>query len=254
MVRCLAFPLSAVLLLAGCGLAESLAPGNGETDRIARVVSDAIGWPQQASAMGYARAAVQTTAGQDGRLTVVEVTELKADTPEEPFGELMFLVHLEGSAAGLITSDPVTACYRAEFGFEGLVGSPRRTGCPEDASPVEIPAVPSGGPRPEIPDNADRLLRAQLRRLPTAPQPAQLEADVAAAFPVAAHALPPDVQAAVDGTDVGVSVRGEDDCLLGARITGKVQVWRPSPVQLQPGELTCAPETALAAQGQQAPH
>lgn len=84
MKRCPSLPLSAVLLLAGCGSAGLVAPGNDETDRVARVVSDAIAWPRQESAMGYARAAADTTAGQDGRLTVVEVTELEADKLTEP--------------------------------------------------------------------------------------------------------------------------------------------------------------------------
>lgn len=206
MTRSPSLPLSAVLLLAGCGSAGLVAQGNDETDRVARVVSDAIAWPRQESAMGYARAAADTTAGQDGRLTVVEVTELEADNLTEAFGELTFLVHLDGSTAGFIETDPVTACYRAEFGFYGVVGSPRRTHCPEDAAPVDIPA------------------------------------------------LPPDVEAAVEGTVIGVSVRGDDECLLGVRTAGKVEVWRPSAVQLQPGELTCDPGTALAGWGQDAPH
>ena len=255
MTRSLSLPLSAVLLLAGCGSAGLLAPGNDETDRVARVVSDAIAWPRQESAMGYARAAAGTTAGQDGRLTVVEVTELEADKLTEPFGELTFLVHLDGSTAGFIETDPVTACYRAEFGFYGVVGSPRRTHCPEDVAPVEIPALPPDRPRTEVPDDADRVLRAELHRLPTAPQEAQIETDLVAALTVDSHAAePPDVDAAVEGTVIGVSVRGDDECLLGARTDGRVEVWRPSAVQLQPGELTCDPGTALAGWGQDAPH
>jgi hypothetical protein len=255
MMRCPSLPLSAVLLLAGCGSAGLLAPGNDETDRVAQVVSDAIAWPRQESAMGYARAAADTTAGQDGRLTVVEVTELEADKLTEPFGELTFLVHLDGSTAGFIETDPVTACYRAEFGFYGVVESPRRTHCPEDVAPVDIPSSPPDPPRTEIPDDADRVLRAELHRLPAAPQEAQIETDLVAALTVDSHAAePPEVDAAVEGTVIGVSVRGDDECLLGARTAGKVEVWRPNAVQLQPGELTCDPGTALAGWGQDAPH
>jgi hypothetical protein len=255
MRRCLFLPLSALLLLAGCVYAGPMAQGNNETDRVARVVSDAIGWPRQESAMGYARAAADTTAGQDGRLTVIEVTELKADNLSQPFGELTFLVHVDGSTDGFIETDPVTACYRAEFGFYGVVGSPRRTHCPEDPAPVDIAALPSDRPRIEIPNSADRVLRAELQRLPPAPQEAQLETALVAALTVDSHAAqPPDVDTAVHGTDVGVSVRGDGECLLGARTAGKVEVWRPSAVQLQPGELTCDPVTALAGWGQDAPH
>ncbi len=49
-----------------------------------------------------------------------------------------------------------------------------------------------------------------------------------------------------DGADIGVALWEPDtrDCLLGARIGGKVLVWRPSRVQLQPGELSCDPGAA----------
>ena len=59
---------------------------------------------------------------------------------------------------------------------------------------------------------------------------------------------------ATDGADLGVALSEPDDrsCLLGARTGGKVLVWRPSRVQLQPGELSCDPGTALAGQGQAA--
>lgn len=247
--------LSAVLLVVGCGSAPLLAPGNEETDRIAQVVSDAISYPRQDSAMGYARAAAATTAGQDGRLAVVEVTELTAEDLSDPFAELTFLVHLEGSTSGFTETDPVTACYHAGFGSYGLVSSPRRTDCPEGASPVEVPALPQEPPGTDIPEGSDRVLRAELHRSPAAPQAARVEAALAAALARYGHnTQPPSVAVAVDGADIGVSVRGDDDCLLGARTAGKVTVWSPSDVQLQPGELSCDPPTALAGWGQDAPH
>jgi hypothetical protein len=254
MTRSLYLPLAVALLVAGCGSTGSLAPGNDETDRVARVVSDAIAWPRQESAMGYARAAASTTAGQDGRLTVVEVTELEADDLSTPFGELTFLVHLERSTAGLIETDPVTACYRAQFGFYGVVQAPSRTRCPDDAAAVKIPVVPSSGPRTEIPDGAERALEVALRRLPPAPRSNELEVDLGQALSLSALAQSPALDTAVDGGDIGVSVRGDDDCLLGARTAGKVKVWHLADVQLQPGELTCDPHTALAGWGRDAPH
>lgn len=255
MTRTAFLSLSAVLLVVGCGSTQLLAPGNEETDRIAQVVSDAISYPRQDSGTGYARAAATTTAGQDGRLIVVEVTELTAEELSEPFAELTFLVHVEGSTSGFTETDPVTACYRAEFGFYGLVGSPDRTHCPESASPAEIPALPPDQPGAEIPEDADRVLRGELHRSPAAPQVARVEAALAAALARDGHnAQPRSVAVAVDGADIGVSVRGDDDCLLGARTAGKVAVWSPSDVQMQPGELSCDPETALAGWGQDAPH
>lgn len=65
---------------------------------------------------------------------------------------------------------------------------------------------------------------------------------------------PPDIDAAGEGTDIGVSIRGDDDCLFGVRTSGKVEVWHPSAVHPKPRELTCDPSTALAGLGQDAPH
>jgi hypothetical protein len=66
--------------------------------------------------------------------------------------------------------------------------------------------------------------------------------------------LAPEVRMATQGSDAGVSVRGEDACLLGSRIEGEVLVWRPSRVQVQPGELSCDPATALGRMGIDPPH
>lgn len=252
----LVFLVLAGSLLAGCGSTAFSAPGNDETDGVAQVVSEAIGWPRQDSAMGYARAAADTTAARDGRLSVVDVTEQPTDDQRDPFGKLTFLIHLDGSTAGLIRTDPVTSCYRVTVGPYGVQGSPRRIHCPNHATPVHISAAPmSGGPQADIPGGADRLLRADLRRLPTtAPRVAQLRADLVVALKRGRSAGPLDVDAAADGVDIGVSVRSDDECLLGARTAGEVKVWRPSAVQLQPGELTCNPRTALAGWGQDAPH
>jgi hypothetical protein len=167
------------------GYSGVLAPGSAETDRIAEVVSSAVSYPRQESAAGYARAALATRAGQDGRLRVVAIEERKADELTDPLGRLVFLVHLEVRAA------LVEALGKAA-------------------------ADAATGP---------------------------------------SHLLPAP-QVATDGPDIGVALAAPDDhsCLLGARTDGKVLVWRPSRVQLQPGELTCGPGTALARQGTRPPH
>lgn len=62
-----------------------------------------------------------------------------------------------------------------------------------------------------------------------------------------------DVAAA--GGVVGVALRASQyDCVLGRFIGGAVQVWRPSRVQLAPGELGCTAQTAVAGSGQTPPH
>jgi hypothetical protein len=94
-VLCCAFLLTSAVLT-GC----STPPGNSETDRIARVVADAISYPRQQSAAGYATAALATRAARDGRLQVVRIEELRADELTDPLGRLIFLIHLEGSGSG----------------------------------------------------------------------------------------------------------------------------------------------------------
>lgn len=246
--------LAALPLLASCGAPDLFLPGNGETDRIAQVVADAVSWPRQDSAVGYARAAADTAAAEDGRLTVIGYDDLAAEQPDEAYAELRLLVHLDGTT-GFGGSHPVTACYRVGFGSYGVAGSPDRIRCPEDPAPAAIPPAPPPAPVAEVPTRAPRVVRAELEALSgRAADPTAVRAALDAALPTPGGALPPEVQVAAEGDDLGVSVRGEDDCLLGVRLAGEVEVWSPSPVQLQPGELTCDPWTALARHGHDAPH
>jgi hypothetical protein len=76
--------LAGVLALAAVAAGCSRPPRSAETDRIATVVADAISYPRQSSAAGFARAALATRAGQDGRLRVVAIEELPADEPGDP--------------------------------------------------------------------------------------------------------------------------------------------------------------------------
>jgi hypothetical protein len=254
----LAGVLGLTAIAAGC----SRPPRSAETDRIAKVVGDAISHPRQDSAAGFARAALATRAGRDGRLSVVAIEELQAHEPQEPLARLVFLVHLEESEGEFVTEPAVTACYEAKFNYYGIIGSPRRIACPRDAAPI---APPPTAPRPEIviPDGADELVERLLTGAPRKPSAEEVRAAVAeglgkaaADAPAGPQRVPPPPQVATDGADIGVALFEPDSrgCLLGARIDGEVLVWRPSRVQTQPGELSCDPGTALARQGTRAPH
>jgi hypothetical protein len=249
----LAGVLGLAVLAAGCSLERR----SDETDRIARTVATAISHPRQDSAAGYARAALATGAGRDGRLQVVAMEELRARELIDPMARLVFRVHLEEEEAGWFTRTPaVTACYEARFSYYGVVGTPRRIGCPEDATPV-VPPPTEPRPKVVIPAGADRLVGKVLAGASRAPAAAEVRAAVLEGLGRAARGRsvpPPEV--ATDGADIGVSLFEPDsrDCLLGARVDGQVLVWRPSRVQLQPGELSCDPGTALARQGLRSPH
>jgi hypothetical protein len=124
----MALAAGAVWLAAACVGPE----GSPETDRIATVVADAISFPRQETAAGYAEAAAATSAGVDGRLTVIDVQELDADELDDPLGRLVFLVHIEGEQGAVFSTEPVTACYRAEFNHYGVIGEPDRVDCPTE--------------------------------------------------------------------------------------------------------------------------
>jgi len=249
------------VMLVSCAGVPGLAAGNRETDRIADVVTRAISSPRQETAEDLARAALATDAGQDGRLEVIEAAELEAAELGDPLARLVLRISLPGSEAGFVRTEPVTACYRAVFSYYVVEGTPRRTACPAGAVAITPPTVPPT-PAVAIPAGFDDTLLAVLRDLPATPAAPEVAGAVRAAMPPPAvdpvtglRDVPAPVEADVDGGDVGVALRGHGrSCLLGARIAGRAAVWRPAAVQLEPGELSCDPATALAEQGTRPPH
>jgi hypothetical protein len=232
------------LVLGGVGGCAIGGPARAdETDRIAEIVALAIDSPRQADATGYARAAAATRAGQDGRLAVIRVDARR----------IVLRVHLvaivDDTAMFGHDEPEVTTCYDVGVDVSG-VGDPERVTCPAAATPV---ALPPPLPHREIPTGADAVVRTALRRTPRDADAlrAAVRKDLAAP---ASGALAPEVLAATDGTDIGLSVGGEGECLLGSRVAGRVLVWRPSRVQVQPGELSCDPSTALGREGITPPH
>ena len=190
--------------------------------------------------------------------------ELQAARAEDPLARLVFLVHLPELPSQFSTVPAVTTCYDARFNYYGIIRGPRRIACPENAVPI-TPPPPAPRPEVEIPTGADKLVERLLTDAPPTPRAEEVRAALGAALGKAAadaatgpgpHPLLPEPQVATDGADLGVALFEPDDrsCLLGARTGGKVLVWRPSRVQLQPGELSCDPGTALAGQGQRPPH
>ena len=253
--------LAGVLGLAALAAGCARPPRSDETDRIAKVVADAISYPRQDSAAGYASAALATRAGRYGRLRVVAMEDLPADEAQDPRARLVFLVHLDADESGWTKVPAVTTCYEARFNYYGVIGSPDRIACPEDPTP--IPPSTEPGPRVGIPDGADELVQRVLAGAPRAePRAEEVSAALLEGLRKAAagaagggEGVPPP-QVVVDGADIGVALFEPDGraCLLGARVGGQVLVWRPSRVQMQPGELSCDPGTALARQGTRPPH
>jgi len=245
------FALLAVL--ASC----ATSPGNAETDRIAATVARAISSPRQSSANGLVRAALATHAAQASRLTVVEAEELHADKVADPFARLVFQVHLAASGTGFSSTEPITACYKVLFNYYGVIGSPQPISCPVGATAV-VPAPVPPQAQAVIPQNFDSTLTGLLAALPATPTAEEVAAAVQRGLPAPGvdpntgiQDLQPTVKSVVNGTDLGISLRAPStrDCLLGTRIGGKVQVGRPSRTRMEPGELSCDPQTALSLAG-----
>lgn len=140
-VRPVIWVLTAGLTLLGC----STAPDNAETDRIVDVVSLAIVYPRQDSAVGLARAAAHTTAAEDGRLTVYSAEDLEAESLQDPHARLGLRIDLPGQEAGFVPAEPVTACYTVEFNYYRAT-STSRIGCPATTSAMPDPAGASHAP------------------------------------------------------------------------------------------------------------
>ncbi|MEV6825523.1 hypothetical protein [Amycolatopsis sp. NPDC051102] len=240
------------------------APGDTETDRVAKRVAEAIGSPPQNSAAGYARKALETNFGRGPNFAVLELRDTPSDDLEATTVHLVFRVHHDGSQDEWFPQKPVTACYDVGYNFRGLVEEPSRRDCPAGATPVNPPPIP----RWDVPEGFDPALQSVLTGLPAAATENDVRAALARSIP-APRAFNPDTQTAdraplqdiaLRGTDVGVAYRAGDrstggiDCLLGSRVNGATLVWRPSWAQVQPGELTCTGQTALDRQGTTPPH
>jgi len=230
-----------------------------ETDRVARIVADAISFPRQSSAEGFARAALDTRAARDGRLAVVEATDLHPTIRTvqdrlQPIAHLVFRVHLPAGSDGWHEWPEVTTCYAADFSQYGIVATPRRVSCP-DAGPL---VVPPPAPTAVVPQGTAAVLRRVIRASAPSPDQARLRDDVRdglGPLVAAAHGLEPDITVVVDGADLGIGVdAGAEGCVLARRVSGRIEVWHPPSVVVQPGELSCDAATALAGEARRPPH
>ncbi|WP_433341728.1 hypothetical protein [Micromonospora sp. CA-111912] len=148
-------------------------------------------------------------------------------------------------ASGRSMNEPfdLPVCYAISVEQDAMDDRVDEVSCP-DGSPLTISVDP------ELPGSAEDDLR---RALSTGG--AVTEQAVRAA--VDGLDLEPLVnrQVAAVGGVVGVALRASQyDCLLARVEGGRVEVWRPSRVQLAPGELSCTADTAVAGHGRRPPH
>lgn len=203
-----------------------------EAVRIVTTVSTAISFPRQDSADGYARAAIATAAGQDGRLTVIAADPVDDDGSVQP--RIATLVYRIAVGAG----EPI--CLTQDYDRYGPAGEPEERTCLAGAVAVTPPPAP---PAVVIPVGADTTVERVLRGTTDA---AAVQRRLVARF--ADLPAPPTVTAARDAEVLAVSVAGEPgSCLLGTRRGAEVETWYLSREQAMPGELGCSPDTAITA-------
>ncbi|MET9260136.1 hypothetical protein [Amycolatopsis sp. NPDC004079] len=246
--------LGCVALVGAFWLVPSAA-GDAETDRQSDTLADAIAYPRQADAAGFARAALATPLGRSNGFGVLEATDLPHDGPRDPMARLVWRIHHERSDTGWnLGSGTFDACYRVEFDYYGTSSGPSRITCPANAAAITPPPLP----RRDIPPGFAPALEAVLGRLPATASPQEVRAALASGMPAPPvdpetrlTGIPPEVFVQVRGSDVGVALFArtgveDTDCMMGRRAGGGVRVWSLS-ARDQRMELPCSAEAALAA-------
>ena len=223
----------APLLITACA-ALPTAAGTAETDRQSQTLADAISYPRQEDAAGFARAALATTLGKTPSFSVLEATDLPHSATTDPMARLVWRIHYFTTPAGPGDDpEPADACYRVEFTYYGPSSGPSRIDCPARAVPITPPPLP----KRNIPDDYEPALKSVLGKLPAHPSEEQVKAALAAGLPkpkvdpeTKLANVPPLVTIEVRGADVGVAVFARidveaKDCMLGHRVGGKIAVW-----------------------------
>jgi hypothetical protein len=240
----------AVLLMASC----STTAGDAETDRQSETLAEAISYPRQADAAGFARAALTTSLGKSGSFAVLEATDLAHQGPQEPMARLVWRIHRDAYDDKVTRIEALDACYSVEFNYYEASSGPSRTTCPDNATAITPPPVP----RRDIPPELSPALTTTLGNLPATPTEADVRAALATGLPTPpvdpeTHlaGVPPQIFVQVKGSDVGVALFArtgveEKDCTMGRRVGGVVKVWSLNWRDLGPMEKPCSAEAALA--------
>jgi len=182
------------------------------------------------------------SAGQHPGVQVLSVT---GQTHWQTGVTLVLKVTGHGVARGfdnvVLQQRDVPICFRVRMG-------PKKDSRDDDID------CPAGAPLPVTPDPSLQGVGERLQSVlkPVGPDEAAVRAAVAGLN------LDPAIQqdfAVQDGT-VGVALRASQyDCII-ARVAapGDVKLWRPSHIQLAPGELSCSAGLALSSEFNTSPH
>lgn len=238
MIRFLAM-VAALAAVSSCTSSAKL--GTAETDRQAQTLAEAISWPRQHSAAGFARAALATTLGRTPAFAVLEMKDLHAPTLTDPLAHLVIGIHHPATDEKSGRTDEVLACYRMRFNYHGIIGAPESIECPQNALPIIPPEYPSFA-KPEV---FDSRVRTVLAALPAEVDQQQVFDALKRADLIDSVSDPetekrdPGIDITVSGPHVGVAYLGSDGaCLLGSRTKVGIRVWRPQGHPCTPASAT----------------
>lgn len=170
----------------------------------------------------------------------------------EPFGALRF----RATVPRLQSGEPYVACFESEFNYWGVatekfgdwdedaavaqdiecplnaerISPPVDTRTvyvvPDGAEPLAVEVLTNASPT----ESADEILREVIERMPT---------------PTGEREVAFEPRVIVIDSEIGFAMGDADECLLVKRGADGVQILHVPDVLLQPGELGCAPDTAL---------
>ena len=219
----------------------------------------------------FARAAVAASAS--GSIILIDYESLDATELIDPLGTLTFQVAVLEADAGTAQgegrrADASPYCFSVAFNYYGKASGSWETTegineveCPDNATAVVPP--PDETVRAVVAENAVEVTQRVLENPSIGATLSNEDAADAIAEAITAELLPPageftvvaEPAVLVDGARVGVAMGSADDCVLMSRVNGVVEQLSVPQVLLQPGELGCAPSTALAPADQlRSPH
>ncbi|MDQ0574320.1 hypothetical protein [Agromyces albus] len=172
----------------------------------------------------------------------------------EPFGALRFLATVQ-LLPQYGEGEPYTACFESEFDFWGVATEPgdwsddaavaRDIECPADAHPI-APPVDTRAIH-VVPEGTEAVVVEVLQNAPAATSADDIVMEVTERMPqpTGEREVAFEPKAAVVDGEIGFAMGDADDCLLVKRSVDGVEVLYIPEILLQPGELGCAPDTAL---------
>ena len=155
--------LAAAVLALAMILYVARPEGDGDTDRWAQDLVERISYPAGEKGVDYARSALE----QKTNVAVLQIDDPPVKSPDtnDRITTLVFRLHKDAESTdgwNVFPDDAVTACYRADFNYYGVMnGGPSRVTCP-DADPL----IPPPLPRTLMPSDYQGTLRQILEQNP----------------------------------------------------------------------------------------